>query len=401
MYLFKEYSFIPIVIVLLLSSCSGPEPYAKISVSETNGLARDLEYVSVEIPLDVELQPSQMLVAKDEENESAVPVQVLDTVLKEGKTFLKIMLPVEVEANETKNFELVSTEKMRDSGPIGIRISDDASSVENQIYKATFSTEDDTRGGQVNGMILKNFDDRLLKRGHIAMHWAPNFSKSEEDGYFNMEDLPQNSEHHIEKGLYQIEKIRSGRTDEVPEINVDGKYNFFADLPYFIFESTMTMKEDVSLVLLRNDEMTMDSLFTHVAYQQDDGTVSRLKLYDAELDSLDNNHIPDNAGFVAFYNRNHGYGLASIRLEYDNTNSEGNQSPVLNPYTKITRSSGNGRYWNRVLIDSATYVPKGSRYQEKNAYLVFEVREEVPEEEILYYAERLASPLKVTVTLPD
>lgn len=398
MYLPKESSFILAVTWLLLSSCSGPKPSAKISVSETKGLSRDLEYVSAEIPLPVELQPSQMFLATNKETGESVPVQVLDTVLKEGNNTLKIMFPVSVKANGTITFELVATEKMLDAGPYGITLSEDGYSVENQKYKATFSKEDDPRGGQINGIVLKNFGDKLLRRGHIAMHWAPNFSKSDSEAYFNMEDLSSSSENQVEKGLYQITKFRAGSTDEVPEIQVDGKYNFFADQPYFIFESTMTMEEDVSLNLLRNDEMTMDSLFTHVAYQKDDGTVSRLKLYDAELDSLENNPIPDNAGFVAFYNSNHGYGLASVRLEYDNTNNEGNPSALFNPYTKISRSTGNGRYWNRILIDSTTNVPQGSKYQEKNAYLVFEMGQEIPEEEILYYAQRLANPLTVTVT---
>lgn len=401
MNLFVKRNFVFLLALLTLSSCSDPGPYAEISVSETNGLSRDSEYVSAEIPFSAELEPSEMLVATDMEKGSSVPVQVLDTVLKEGSKTLKIIFPVIVEANATKIFELVATEKMRDADPFSIQISNDGSSVENQKYKATFSTEDDERGGQINSIVLKDFGDKLLKRGHIAMHWAPNFSKSDGEGYFNMEDFSPSSENRVEKGIYQIAKFRSGRTDSVPEIYVEGKYKFYADQPYFVFESTMKMEEDVSLDLLRNDEMTMDSLFTHVVYQKENGTVSRLKLYDSELDSLENNPIPDNTGFVAFYNTDHGYGLASIRLEYDNNNNDGNTSVLFNPHTKISRSTGNGRYWNRVLIDSATNVPNGSKYIEKNAYLIFQVGQEVPEEEILYYAERLASPLNVTVTSQD
>ena len=397
MYILKKVSFSGLIFLLILTGCGDPEPYAKISVSETTGLSRDLEYVFAEIPFHGALHLSQMLVAFDVNGGASVPVQVLDTVWNGENSSLKIMFPVRVEGNTTKTFELMITENIRDDGPFGIRMSDDGSSVENQTYKATFSTTDNPSVGQINGMILKNFDDKLLKRGHIAMHWAPNFSKSDEKGYYNMEDLPPNSPNHVEKGLYQVEKIRSGRTDMLPEIFVEGKYAFFADLPYFIFESTMTMEEEVSLKLLRNDEMTMDSLFTHVVYRKDNGKVTRLQLYDAELDSLENNPIPDDSDFVAFYNSNHGYGLASIRLEYDNTNNEGNQSPLFNPYTKISKSRGNGRYWNRVLIDSATTALKGSRYHEKNAYLVFEVGQEIPEEKILYYAERLSNPLSATL----
>jgi len=397
MYLLKKNALALVACWLMLSSCSGPEPYANISVSEKNGLPRELEYVTAEIPLPVEWQPSQILVATDRESEESVSVQVLDTMRNEGKSFLKIMFPVNVGANGTKTFELVTAEKIRGTGSSNIRISDDGSSLENQTYKATFSMEDDPRGGQINGLFLKNFGNKMLKRGHIAMHWAPNFSKTNGDGYFNMEDFPPSSENTVETGLYQITKTRSGRTDTIPEIYVKGKYTFLAGLPYFIFESTMTMEEEVSLKLLRNDEMTMDSLFTHVTYQKEDGTLSSLQLYDAELDSLENNHIPDDSGFVAFYNTDYGYGLASIRLEYDNTNSDGNPSPLFNPHTKISRSQGNGRYWNRVLIDSATTAPKGSRYHEKNAYLVFEVDQAVPEKQIQYYAERLKHPLKVAV----
>lgn len=397
MYLLKKNALALVACWLMLSSCSGPEPYANISVSEKNGLPRELEYVTAEIPLPVEWQPSQILVATDRESEESVSVQVLDTMRNEGKSFLKIMFPVNVGANGTKTFELVTAEKIRGTGSSNIRISDDGSSLENQTYKATFSMEDDPRGGQINGLFLKNFGNKMLKRGHIAMHWAPNFSKTNGDGYFNMEDFPPSSENTVETGLYQITKTRSGRTDTIPEIYVKGKYTFLAGLPYFIFESTMTMEEEVSLKLLRNDEMTMDSLFTHVTYQKEDGTLSSLQLYDAELDSLENNHIPDDSRFVAFYNMDYGYGLASIRLEYNNTNSDGNPSPLFNPHTKISRSQGNGRYWNRVLIDSATTAPKGSRYHEKNAYLVFEVDDAAPEKQILYYAERLKHPLKVAV----
>ncbi len=385
---------------LILSSCGGPQPYAKISVSESSGLPRELEYVTAEIPLPGEWASSQILVATDSETGESVSVQMLDTVGDTGKSSLKIMFPVSVSANGKKTFELVAAEKIHNPG-LDIRISNDGSSVENQTYKAKFSIEDDPRGGQINGIFLKNFDNKMLKRGHIAMHWAPNFSKTDGDDYYNMEDFPPSSENTVVTGLYQINKTRSGHTDTIPEIHVAGKYSFFAGLPYFIFESTMTMEEEVSLKLLRNDEMTMDSLFTHVVYQKADENISSLKLYDAELDTLANNPIPDNSRFVAFYNTNYGYGLASIRLEYDNTNSDGNPSPLFNPHTKISKSSGNGRYWNRVLIDSATTVSKGSRYHEKNAYLIFEVDEAEPEKQILHYTERLQHPLKVTVTHLD
>lgn len=397
MNLTKKSVFIFLCILMFLSSCSRPKPYAKISVSETNGLSRQLEYVTAKIPFQ-DLKPTHLWIARNYDTDESISVQVLDTVENEGNSYLKFIFPIKIDANSTKNFELIAEEKIKDVMPFSIEYSKDDSSVENQIYKASFNTKYDKRGGVIDNIVLKNINNTRLKRGHISMHWAPNFTKTDVKGNYNMKDLPADSENSIKKGQYQITKKRSGITEKVPEIYVEGSYTFFANVPYFFFESTMTMKNDVSLKLLRNDEMTIDSLFTHVAYQKNDGSLKTLELYTSELDTLENNPIPDNSRFVAFYNANYKYGLASIRLEYDNTHADGNASPTRNPHTKISKSRNNGRYWNRVLIDSATTTKKGSRYHEKNAYLIFEANEELPEEQILYYTKRLMHPLKITLT---
>ncbi|MCF6297823.1 MAG: hypothetical protein L3J08_07560 [Flavobacteriaceae bacterium] len=331
-----------------------------------------------------------------------MPVQVLDTIKKEGRTRMIVMFPVGIEANQTKKFQCGFVEKMRDRPPpSNLNLSDDGHSVENSIYKAGFSTENDKRGGQINGITLKEFDGQVLKRSHIAMHWAPNFSKSDSDGYFNMEDLPKSSENIIERGLYQITKKRSGTTDSVPEINLEGKYIFYEGLRYFKFSSTMTVTKDVELDLLRNDEMTMDSLFTHVMYTLPNGKVSHLKLYDEELDQLEENPITDDASWLAFYNVDKGYGYGCIRLKYDNTNNSENSSITYKPYTKISKSKNNGRYWNRILLgEEDVLVKKGDRYTESNAYLIFQVDQSAPEKAMKYYAERLINPLLVKVETP-
>ncbi len=384
-----------------LLSCSTSEQVdLKIVVSETNGLERDLEYITLEIPFLEKLEPTRILLAEDLGTGASVPIQILDTIENNENLFLKILFPVTIAADSSKTFGIKwneDIEAIRDTIASRILLSNDGFSIENSVYKATFSTQDDKRGGQINGIVLKNFNEQLLKRSHIAMHWAPNFSESNREGYFNMEDLTPNSKNEVEPGRYVFTKSRSGITDSVPQIFVEGKYTFLAEHPYFIFESTMTVEHELSLNLLRNDEMTMDSLFTHVAYEKANGTLARLQLYSSELDSLETEPIPHNTGFVAFYNTNFGYGLASIRLEYNNSNIGGTMSPLYNHHTKISKAANNGRYWNRVLIDSATTVPKGSKYHEKNAYLVFKVGKEIPEEEILYHAERLRNPLVVTL----
>lgn len=390
-------TFNSFVLLLMLTACSKKESLGTIQIEEKNGLDRKLVYVSVEIPFTHSLKDGEKLLVKDIESDVSIPVQVVNTVVNQDKPILTILFPITIKANSTRIFQLIATDKMNHIKPVEIQLFKDKLSVENEFYKASFSSGYDKRGGQINGILLKNFNDQILKRGHISMHWAPNFSKSDSDNYFNFEHLSSSSNNNVTNGIYQIVKNRSGITDSVQEIDLKGKYTFYGGLPYFDFESTMIITKDVTLNLLRNDEMTMDSLFTHVVYQKKDGNISHLKLYDQELDVLEENPIPDDATFVAFYHKVKEYGLGSIRLKYNNTNKNGNPSPKHHPYTKISKSSGNGRYWNRVLTDTVKKFPKGSQYSEKNAYLVFKVDSEIPEKEILYYQERLLNPLVISV----
>lgn len=381
----------------LCASCSSLDDLATISVSETAGFDRKLEYVHATIVLNRSLSDDETLIMNNLESEASVMVQKLKRVQNSDNFEYSILFPVKISGHQTKRFKLEIQERKKDALPKELELSKDKLSVENQYYKIHFSSAEDERGGQINGVELKDFENQLLKRGHISMHWAPNFSKSGSDGYFNMEDLPVTSEHLIQRETYRVIKNRSGITDSVPEIHVEGRYEFYADLPYFLFESTMRMEKDVELDLLRNDEMTMDSLFTHVVYPKKDGSISRLKLYNEELDVLEENPISDDADWLAFYNVDKGYGFGSIRIKYDNTNSEGKDSPTHKPYTKISKASGNGRYWNRVLSDTIQTFPKGSRYYENNAYLIFGIDSKIPEKEFLHYFECFRNPLLVRV----
>ncbi len=387
------------LLLLLTISCSGPKVSPIITISEQDGLDRGLEYVEVQIPIISEIGPFDQLAATDTETGESIPLQVLDTIKESNRNYMLAVFPVNIKAHTKKQFHIMPSDKKEDARTTELILSQQDRSVENAYYRANFSTVNDPRGGQINGIVLKAFNDQLLKRGHIAMHWAPNFSKRDSESYFNMESFGTNTTNSIQQGKYSITKTRSGVTDSVPEIHVVGIYKFYDGLPFFEFASTMSIANNVELDLLRNDEMTMDSLFTHVMYPNSAGGFTSLQLYEPELESLEIRHIPDNALWVAFYHKEKGYGFGSIRLEYDNSNENGQPSSTYKPYTKISKATNNGRYWNRVLIgDTIMSVIKGDRYRERNAYLIFRADPSNPEKEMLYYQQRLQHPLVVTVT---
>jgi len=190
--------------------------------------------------------------------------------------------------------------------------------------------------------------------------------------------------------------VRRDLAPDHPEIMLTAVYKFYAGVPYFKFYSEMAFVEDLPLELLRNDEMTTDSMFTHLAFCGNGGKVVELPMEERKP-FLDREPIEDDAAWVCFYNIDHRYGFGSIRLLYDNRNNYGEASPTYEAHTQIGAWLDR-RYWNRRLIhDHLTFVPQGSRYAEENAYLVFKTGETDRFETIRYWAERLRRPIKVQV----
>ncbi len=159
----------------------------------------------------------------------------------------------------------------------------------------------------------------------------------------------------------------------------------------------MDIVKDVTLVMLRNDEMTMDSLFTNIAYQNKSGNIIDLP-FSERYSELDKNPIRNNSPWVCFYNEEKGFAFGSIRIKYDNTNQNGLQSPTYLPRTKISNGAEGGKYWNRILIDNTKLiVPQGSSYREENAYIVFKINKENKFKEIEEWMITLNNPLEISV----
>ena len=388
--------------MIMLSSCTKTEPILSFSVTETTGLPRMHEYIEIQVSTDRSSDLSKGICIKEKDNDRLIRGQVLDsTVQSSGNKTYSCLFPVSIEKNETKAYEVISAK-----GPLhekqlkidGTRLN---VNVENSYFIADLtdikaSPENGLGSGQLAGFVLKHFKNQLLQRSHINMHWAPNFQK-EELLYKTFGHIKDPDSLFIKKGPYLTTIYKSGFVDDYNEIRITYKYQFYAGLPYFIFSSEMRMEEDIELFFLRNDEMTMDSLFTHVMFLHPDGEMNTIALYEGnKIEKLAEDPIRDDAFWVCFFHDELKYGFGSIRLEYDNANIDGQPSPLFEEHTKISISSNNGRYWNRRLIhDHMTNIPAGSRYYEKNAYLLFNANPEDPSGEINAYHKQLTHPLQI------
>ncbi|MDN5211741.1 hypothetical protein QQ020_06755 [Fulvivirgaceae bacterium BMA12] len=386
--------------IFVLCACQTKE-LTTLLVTETAGIGRDLEYITVALNAG-EISPVSL---REAEKESGLIAGQLLKAKKDssGKFLLEYIFPVTVGAHESKKFEIVFLEgDPPQEGLIthgtGLELKLENTHFIADLTSTKATAENGLEPGQVAGLVLKQFNNQLLERSHIDMHWAPSFRK-EGLSYKTLGHVRPDSVFVNSEGPYLSTIFRKGNVKQYEEICVTGTYQFFAGLPYFTFSSEMLMEDDVALTLLRNDEMTMDSLFTHLMFPGDNGEIREIELYASNtIEDLDRDRIPDDVNWLCFYHTDLKYALGSIRIAYDNTNMNGGQSPTFQKHTKISAGVNGGRYWNRRLIhEEKTLVPKGSRYIEKNAYLVFAVNSKDPSAQIRDYFQRISNPLKVTL----
>ena len=357
-------------------ACNPGEKQLVFNIIEKDGINRELEYIELNFSLKDLPSFQGDISLREIQSGRVVEGQVMDSVFRNEELWIRAIFPVTLEANQSKSFQVLSEQGVKALDTLIVRGEGTERTIENNHYVADLTSgkgneENGIGSGQLSGLRLKKFNNVLLERSHISMHWAPSFQRKGMP-YKTIAHLKTPDTVQISKGPYLFKIYRSGTVPEFPEIFVRSCYWFYAGLPYFTFFSEMVVQDSIKLNLLRNDEMTMDSLFTHLIYPTSSGPMD-IPLYQEEtFEKLNRDPIPDDVSWLGFYNQDYAYGFSSLRLTYSNVNLSGEPSPTYQPYTKISKSVGNGRYWNRVLIkDSVFSLPPGSRYSEKNAYLIF------------------------------
>ncbi len=383
------------IFAIFIGLCACNEVSNKVVFEEKAGVNRNLDYVIVSLANHNE----EVLLLEDVANGSIIRGEKLKHEIS-AEDLGTYIFPISIKAFEKRTFLVSSSNSEIETSKLDVTGKDVSIKIENEFFIADFNTnkakeENGLYPGQLAGIFIKK-KNVLIRRGHINMHWAPNFQKEGLD-YKTIGHVNSNNAKITQKNSYMLEMIKIGSVVDYEEIDLFGQYNFFDGLPYFVYTSTMSFNKDVELMLLRNDEMTMDSLFTHLIYPDSKGNAAEMPLYNmVKFDSLTKSPLADDINWVGFINKKIGYGLVSLRLSYNNTNQEGKKSPLFEPHTKISASSGNGRYWNRRLIhEHNTLVPKGSVYYEENAYLVLDDLDDIAGQ-INHYINRLKSPIVVS-----
>jgi hypothetical protein len=200
--------------------------------------------------------------------------------------------------------------------------------------------------------------------------------------------------------------VRKGPLPRIRDVDLEVKYAIEAAAPYFISETCLRFDNDLGVIAVRNDEMVLfKDLFDTLVYRDKNQKIVKRPLLEKEGFPFGLVHIaPEDVGWVGLINTKDNYGFFSLRLNASNGNFElpGEFFHRTGTYF-YAPSDGNYVYWVRPLVytwaDFATnnllaFVPKGSFFYEKNAYGIWRLDKNWPQN-LDKLLTRLQNPLRV------
>jgi hypothetical protein len=237
--------------------------------------------------------------------------------------------------------------------------------------------------GTLRSLVFKSAGGVRIERSTNRMHWAPSFQRVGAKEYRSIGTWDPVRQHAKTETKKMVRLTRSGYAQDYPEIHLSTEYDFIKNAPYFLFRSTMTIEKPMEMFFLRNQEMTMDHIFTHVVWPGADGEPVVVD-FEARKPLLAAKPLPVDVPWVAFVNLDKGFGYGAITLKHSATKT-------ANPLTSINDGvNPPARYWDRRLINQVpTHLDKGDKFEEETAYVLFKVTREQPVAEFLQWEKKI------------
>mgnify|MGYP001157880670 CR=1 FL=1 len=207
-------------------------------------------------------------------------------------------------------------------------------------------------------------------------------------------------------GAFLYLNSRRGPMPRVKDVLLEVRYRVDPYTPGFISETLMTFVKDLGTIAVRNDEMVLyKELFDACMYRALDGRVVTGPLAELPEKPFGLAHIaPPDLAWVGLVNTKEKFGFFSLRLASAASSLGLGGDFALKAGTYFyAPSDGDYVYWVRPLVytwgDFATsslvsFVPAGSFFYEKNAYVVLRLDEGTPAE-LDRLARALREPLRV------
>lgn len=383
--------------------------YRVYQVEEEAGIDRNQEVVTLTLvapkadvnPPDIVVFDGQKAVPFEVlEREESVPPEAVSATHPPTST-LKVVLPIDAQAYD-KKLLLVLKGDQRPAPAQGFTISGEG--LGKTIKGSKLALEFHPQSGQINTIESIEAGTRLFNKAG-AIHWNPDVFVPGVawDHSFDW-NPPATAEEKAGRFLYV--NSRRGPLPRVKGVLLDVKYTLEADAPYFFSETRLDFEEGQGVIAVRNDEMVLfRDLFDSLLYRDKKGDVIKLPLTEKEGTPFGLVHVaPEDLGWVGLVNSREGFGFFSLRLLAAHGNFEFPGEFLHKAGTYFyAPSDGNYVYWVRPLIytwadyftnSHFAYVPKGSFFYERNAYIVARLSDDLPQK-LDSLLKRLRSPLRI------
>jgi len=207
-------------------------------------------------------------------------------------------------------------------------------------------------------------------------------------------------------GAFLYLNARKGPMPRVKEVDLEVRYRVDAFHPWFVAETKMDVVKDIGVIAVRNDEMVLyKELFDSFMYRAGDGAVVTGPLQELPETPFGLVHIaPPDVPWAGLINTREKFGFFSLRLAAAASNlSLGGDLPLKAGTYFYAPSDGDYVYWVRPLVYTwadydtnalVSFVPAGSFFYEKNAYVVLRLDENTPRE-LDRLVRMLREPLRV------
>lgn len=260
------------------------------------------------------------------------------------------------------------------------------------------------QSGQINTIESLEAGIKLYNKDGV-IHWNPDVYVPGVawDHSFNWNPPPAFEE---KAGEHYYLNVRKGPLPRINDVVLEVKYTVETGAPYFIAETRLQFDNDLGVIAVRNDEMVLfKELFDSLVYRDKNQEIIKRTLLEKEGVPFGLVHVaPEDVDWVGLINTKDNYGFFCLRLNASVGNFEIPGEFLHRAGTYFyAPSDGSYVYWVRPLIytwadfatnNLLTFVPKGSFFYEKNAYGVWRLDKNWPQD-LDRWLRKLRSPLRI------
>jgi hypothetical protein len=313
----------------------------------------------------------------------------------------KIAFPLDISPYQKKMLLLLRGSQIKRE-KIGFMIMGEG--VGKTVKSELLSLEFHPQSGQINTIENLMEGTKLFNEAGV-IHWNPgvHIPGIAWDHSFNWNPPPSSTD---VAGEYMFINTRRGPLQTIKDVHLEVRYTLETDSPYFVSETLLTVKKDLGVSAIRNDEMVLyKGLFDSLIYKDKKGQIITMPLRENSSFPDGLVHVaPDDVEWAGLLNSEKKFGFFSLRLEYANLSLTTSGSWLNKPGTYFyAPSDGKYVYWVRPLLytwseystrNLLTYVPAGSIFYEKNAYVILPLDGSMAENLDMLF-QKLKNPVRV------